>query len=334
MIIYLVIFFSVFLLLWLSEAEHFRTFRSKILTAIALLLPSILAGLRDYSIGGDISAYGNYWFRMSRYATKYIPFITDAHDYSIGYGYATLNFIVSRFTDNSHWFYFILCLFELVVLFLALIPFKDQIRVPYAFLIYFLLYYNDSLNNMRQFPAILILMVSYQFICRRKIVPFIITVLLAMTFHATAIIGFLLYPLSWVAEGRFKKYILWLVAIGTIVASMTLRVSLTFFARLGILEYRRYEHYLTDQDVIGGRFIRIILFLSIFIMFTLNKQKIINNGNGHKILINTLYYYATISLLFTAALFTGASGFIIRIAHYFDFFMIFYVSAILKCRKN
>lgn len=37
----------------------------RILIILALLIPSILAGLRDYSIGNDVLLYGNKWFERS-----------------------------------------------------------------------------------------------------------------------------------------------------------------------------------------------------------------------------------------------------------------------------
>ncbi|SEH46520.1 hypothetical protein SAMN02910265_00818 [Ruminococcus flavefaciens] len=131
--IYIIVFFISVSCLEIAQKFRFRGIGAKIFVPIALIVPSALAGLRDYSIGGDISAYGNYWFERACSSSDYFEYINNARSYSIYYGYSTLNFLVSRFTSNSHWFYFYLCLFELVVLFVTLLDYKDRINVPFAF---------------------------------------------------------------------------------------------------------------------------------------------------------------------------------------------------------
>ena len=122
MTIYLFCFFASFFLLLLSEGIKKRIVFSlkdtnKIISNlnpfflitvfIALLIPSMLAGYRDYTIGTDVLVYGNYWFEMTKGLDlqSYVQWATAS---SIGSLYALLNYTVSRFSENPHVFYFVL----------------------------------------------------------------------------------------------------------------------------------------------------------------------------------------------------------------------------------
>ena len=320
-------------LLYYAEIKHFRGKKSKIAVFLAILIPSILAGVRDYTVGGDISAYGNIWFKNARSATDYIEFIKNANTYSIGYGYATLNFIVSRFTDVAHWLYFFLCLFELITLFLALYRFKDSLRISVAFLIYYLLYYNDSLNNMRQFPAILIILFAFRFVINRKLVLYTISIVFASFFHETAVLAIVIYPLSLLVEGKLKRIYYYLIMGATVAVSVFMEKVFMLVSGFGVINTMRYLHYFSDQDIIGGRFIRIVMYTMIFVYFLLNKKRLLKKENT-KYMIGTLFSISTLSLLFTITLFGTISTFIVRVAYYFDFFEIIYLPMLAFRKKN
>ena len=58
-----------------------------------------------------------------------------------------------------------------------------------------LLFYYDSMTMIRQFFAMIIMLYAFKFIKNKKMIPFIIAVLIAMQFHITAIVCILLYPI-------------------------------------------------------------------------------------------------------------------------------------------
>lgn len=71
---------------------------------LAILLPSFLAGYRDYTIGTDVLVYGNIWFHNAILSNNFWNYMEWANNSSIGVLYATFNYVVSRFTSNVHIF--------------------------------------------------------------------------------------------------------------------------------------------------------------------------------------------------------------------------------------
>ena len=328
MIIYVIVFLMSVLFIHFAETYKVRKEIKLLFIIIALLLPSLLAGLRSYEIGSDTAGYGVYWFNQAIRFKDWFSFVKYAKGYSIDYGYASLLFIASRIGQDAHIFFFILSFLELSGLYVIVKRNCPRNVISFSFLIFFLLYFNDSLNNMRQFPAVLIALYSYRFIKEKKFIPFLLTVILATFFHITAIFALLLYPVAWMARNRFSKLNLLLITMIVLIACFSFEQLFNLINGFGI-NLDRYEHYIYNVDS-GGKFIRLILFGGIWIIFLYNKKKY------EKYLTNEsdiFLFYATISMAFTSLMFMGISNFVIRLSYYFDFFVMIYLPSIIKINK-
>ncbi|MCI8428335.1 MAG: EpsG family protein [Lachnospira sp.] len=292
----------------------------RILIILALLIPSILAGLRDYSIGNDVLLYGNKWFERSCMYNSLFDFLEKAQEYSVDLGYATVNWCVSRFTDNPHFFYFVYELLQLSLLYFALKPFKDKISLPYAYLIYFFCYYNDSLNILRQIMAIIFVLFAYKYVVSRKLIKFILVILLAFSFHSSSIVGLALYPLSWAIENKQVKSI---AKVGIIGVSLVLVVGyeqvFSFISNLGILSATKYSHYMTDTEV-GGRFVRLTYWGILLVFMWVRRKRCESSIENYR----TLEIYMIISAIMSLITFLG-STWIVRIAYYFDIYQVLFI---------
>lgn len=329
MIIYIVVFLISISCILLSERTGTGRIGRKILVFIALVVPSILAAVRDYTIGRDVLIYGNAWFKKAVETQDLIKYLQAAGRGGIGYGYAFLNYLVSIFTDNPHWFYFILALLEMTILYFALKPYKDRISIAYGFFVYFFIYYNDSLNTLRQMPAILLVLLSFSFVRKRKLVLFVLTIGGAMLFHITAVVGFIIYPLAILAESKLKKIINIGIFIIMLVGVLNFAYIVDFLNNLNFISLDRYSHYITSDDVSGGRMLRIALLTILFILFFVSKEKLSVKYKE----INSLFMYMIFSCVLTLLLFIFSSAYIIRIANYYDIFMVLYVPYIVKALK-
>lgn len=329
MVIYLVVFAISVCLIYLTEIYVLKKWVHKILIFIALLIPSLLAGLRAYEIGGDTANYGVYWFNEAVKYNNWFDFIKYSKGYSIDYGYATFNYIASRFGTDTHIFLFLLCFFELLVLYLAIKSYCKKGALSLSFATYYLLYYNDSLNNLRQFPAILIVLYSYRYIKNKKLIPFLICIALASTFHVTAIFGVVLYPISWMAENKFSKLNLVLISAIVLISCFSIESIFGLFGKVGF-NLVRYEHYFYNTES-GGKFIRLFLFGGIWVFYLANKKRY-ERYSGNSSEANTFLFYSTISLAFTSLMFLGFSNFIVRLSYYFDFFLLLYLPIVTQMR--
>ena len=138
-----------------------------ILILLALLIPSVLAGLRDFSIGTDVELYGNIWF-ADACKMDFISYIESASTSSIGVLYALLNYLTALVTDDIKIFYFFLSFIETLLVYMGLKGFDKQISVPFGMFAYYTLFYNNTLNLLRQFLAFSIVLFSYQFLVKKK----------------------------------------------------------------------------------------------------------------------------------------------------------------------
>ena len=324
--IYIVVFSVSILLLKISEQKKTKTYKKKMCVFLALIIPSALAGLRDYTIGADVLNYGNFWFEKAAASNTIDVYLYSANRQSIGVGYAVLNYIVSRYTDNPHWFYFVLALLEMILLYKAIEPYKDKVDVGFAFALYFLFYYNDTFNNLRQIPAMLILLFSYRYIEKKQIVRFLICVIFAFTFHVTAIIGVLLYPIFIFTESKFKKIYNILIIVGLMIIIVWFSNIVEFFASSGIISGGRFSTYTSGDGIVGGRYLRLLFFAYIFLIFTLKKKSLIKQKHE----VRSFYIYSLFSISLSALMFVYSNSYIIRVAYYFDVYTILYVPMIAK----
>lgn len=73
------------------------------------------------------------------------------------------------------------------------------------------------------------------------------------------------------ANNRFSKLNLIFVTVAILAASFSFELVFNMLGSIGI-NMARYEHYIYDSEG-GGKFIRLILFGGIWILYYLNKEK-------------------------------------------------------------
>ena len=162
-----------------------------IFIGIALLLPALLAGLRNSSVGTDTINYVN----MFESAKAFNSITTVLQNINVEKGFVGLIYLISRFTNNVFWMLF-LC--ELLTCFFVWKAIDDNVsdqHKVFSMALYYLLFYSFSFNIMRQMIAMSIMLFSYRYIKKRELFKFLICVVFAYTFHKSAVIGFLLYPI-------------------------------------------------------------------------------------------------------------------------------------------
>ena len=312
------------LFLYLSDKKKYKNkYITRILVILALLIPSIIAGIRDYTIGTDVLLYGNSWFEKAADYDSMYRYLVKAKEYSIGVGYAAINFIVSRFSSSPHMFYFVYEFLQLTVLYAAIKPYKDKLSVSFAFLIYYFLFFNNSLNILRQTMAIILVLYSYGFARNKKIVGFCITIVVAYSFHSSAIVGLAIYPICWAYRKNFVKKWVKPVIIG---ASLVLVVGYRFFFELltktNLNFGARYEKYLT-QDIIGGRYIGLVYwFIIILLLIKTRKENKVKLEDA-----SVLETFLFVSATFTLLPFLG-SALLLRVSYYFDIFQVVFLPVV------
>lgn len=168
---------------------------------VVILLPAILAGCRDYTIGTDVNVYAKPVFDRARYSSSFLSLsnsVSNSYMGSIEPGFLLLAFIVSRFTTDAHWFLFAISLFIGVFIYASLYRMREHCSMFLGTLIYLTMIYPDSLNLMRQCMAISIILFSITFLLEKKFVRYFSLIIISYFFHRSALIALTIPIVCWV----------------------------------------------------------------------------------------------------------------------------------------
>lgn len=295
-----------------------------LLILIALLIPAILAGVRDYSVGTDVLVYGNAWFNRA-FTVDYKTYVEWATSSSIGSGYAFLNYVVSRFSDNPHVFYFIYNLLENILIFLGIKHFRGNINVTLGMATYYFLFFNVLLNILRQGMALALIVWGLKYVVDKKFVKYILVVAIATLFHSTAILAVVIYLVYWVFNDVKDMSILKdLVSLSIIMLILLLFTQLTTILNSHWLLSDRYQAFVSSSNVRGGFLVHLLLCIPILALYVLNliynkKLSGMDKSFSYLVLVTTLM-----------SIFNIYSSNLSRITLYFDFLFIIMIPYIVK----
>ena len=163
MYIYIIAFFMSSFLLKLAPRFNKNKILQLFINLIALIIPCILAGVRNSIIGTDVKSYVIPMFKCATNSKNFYMYMnmkwfsiwTYWEIKQIEFGFSLLVYIVCKLTGNLQWLLFCIQLLTIIPIYLGLKKFKDlKSDIWFAILVYFLLFYNLSLNLMRQFISI------------------------------------------------------------------------------------------------------------------------------------------------------------------------------------
>ncbi len=179
-----------------------------------------------------------------------------------------------------------------------------------------------SMMGTRQALSMAVIVLSFEWIIKRKLFIFVGCVVLASFFHQTSLIFLIAYPLSFVKIN--KKTIA--IYLGILTSLLILgRMSLGLFNPIFAMS-ERYEGYI-DRDVVltYSGLIQLCLFLVLCIM--LYKKAIYTNNNNR-----TMMHMLLVAIIFQSLASQIAEFF--RIALYFKLFVIILIPNILFYSQN
>ena len=238
-------YFVIFLISILICGAGERMLRSSRRAALflfgaAVLCPVILAGARDYTVGTDIATYGNYIFNAACTAGKLFPFLRRRRE--IEPMYKALAWIVARFTNNPHWFYFFTALIICGCTMWGLYYYRRWCSVTLGWACFLLLFYGDTLNTMRQCLALAVVFCSFPFFLEKKYLWFAFFQGVAVLFHVTGVLALALPVLYLVLEKLPPRWIQFFFIIGCMGVILLYSPLLGSILRMGFLpaKFSRY----------------------------------------------------------------------------------------------
>ncbi len=206
------IYFGTFFLsaFFLLIAEKTRGPYRKIIIAIGLFMPIMLAGMRKIGIGTDTEVYVNVLYEAARSSSGFFDYlgqkvyssfqIKPVTSWEIGYN--LLVYISTKVTNSYQGVLFATNLLTITFVYKGLEKLDKNFSRAFAMLIFYFMFYASSLNLMRQWIAVAIIFYSFHFIQDGQTKKYLFCVILAMLFHNSAIIGIII----WLIYIYFEKF--------------------------------------------------------------------------------------------------------------------------------
>lgn len=184
----------------MGTSDSMKSKKINIWVILAILIPSILAGARDISVGTDTFTYG-------------VPFFTYALQRSFESYMATaggdplwliLVYGLSRLTTDVFWELFLI---EFVIMFFTYKALKQFDLGKYTwigFLVFHMMFYSFTLNLMRQFVSLSVLLYSFKYIREHKWKRYFLICFVLFFIQKTSVIASFLYPIYHLTTGNYE----------------------------------------------------------------------------------------------------------------------------------
>ncbi|MFM9987044.1 EpsG family protein [Flavobacterium sp.] len=295
--------------------------RKRYIRIICIIL-ILQSGLRNVAVGDDTYSYFETFKEISRTPWYQIKgLIIDYYQYGLGKdpGYLIFQKLAQYITTDYQVF-----LFLIAILFFAALGnfiYKNTTRlvdVMIAFVIYSVLFYSFySITGIRQTLATVFTLYSYEFVKKKKIIPFLLLVLIASTLHKSALI---FIPFYFVCRIKKEKYIF---------TAVLLLFPVFFVFKDAMGKYLSVLSGYTDYNQLegAGTYTFTALFVFISLMAMIRRKYIIKNN------INAKNYYNgfAIALVFLPLSYINPNA--LRIIMYFSIFMILFIPEIIYSLK-
>lgn len=197
-LLFVVLALGVLLCEWKRGSASARA-RDLIFLCVSGAALTLFAALRGDSVGIDYQMYEEYFRAMREGGADYL--LSPANSYRVEWGYSLLNYLVSLVSGDVRVFMAVtaVLIVGLTCVFIARYSPSWWLSV-YVFLSFG--FFNNSICFIRQSIAITIFLFAIPFLKEKKLVPYLVVVVLAASFHKALFIMVVLYfiahiPVNW-----------------------------------------------------------------------------------------------------------------------------------------
>lgn len=245
-----------------------------ILGIIAVLILSVLSGIRSNSIGTDTNTY-NVFFNVAVRSANFsrLHFSFQYID-RLEIGFTVLNYVISRFTTNYHIFQFVCGLIINTNIFIGLFIVRDKVNLCLGWLTYCFLFFGNTINILRQALALSFVFLGFclVYVGKSKLsIPFVI---IACSFHTSAIISIFILLIGYLLNMSSKKYQIMIIIGISLLLILLMPLIVSYLSNFGLLG-SKYENYLSQHDQISlfsTVLVRLPMFILIFYSLFINRN--------------------------------------------------------------
>ena len=300
------------LLLSVNKRENSKKF----FIIITFVILTIVAGIRTKDVGTDTEQYYRAYKRIGTYTS-----INSAFNERYEKGFVILCYGLNKISSDPQILIFITSAF---INFCVLrFIYRNSNNLVYSVYLYITLnFYFSYMNIMRQAVAIGFLLLAFENLKSKKYVKYFLEILLAMSFHGSAILGILyLFASRFKYKKKYNKFLLPLFIIVFIMGRKILVLIAKFSPR--ILEYMGGMYDVSNY--FGSLVMAMIPIIMLYFGNDVLKNKEISGMDIFRkiIIINIIFAVLSIRV-----------GIFYRFIAYFSIFQIIWIPNMLKAMKK
>ena len=269
-------------------------------------------GLRSVEVGMDTNMYSTL-FQYAKDASSFNELRNGWHHANIEIGFVTLEYVVSKYF-NFNFFLTVIAIITMVPTMRAIYKYSRNYWMSIFIMIAFG-YYSFFMSGIRQGIAMGICFVAYDYAKQRKLVNFLMCIIIAMLFHQSALVFLPVYWLVNIRPTQKTFYIYLGVLVSSIIFGRKIFTLLNQFSR---------QIYSVNSDAGGyGMYIFMLLTFMVGILFRGNFIKDDNN--------KIVFFMIGISIIIWPI--ASANAGVFRLFYYYHIFLIIYVPNLLSSIK-
>lgn len=309
-----------FLLTYKGDVDSYKIKKKYIIICSVVLI--LQSGLRNVAVGDDTYTYFMGYESLSHTSWRMvISDFKEYYEYGIGKdpGFDIFQKMQQTIIYNYQFFLFIVAVLFFIVFGNFLLKNSQRfIDVILGFLIYSVLFYSFySLTGIRQTIATAFTLYSYEFVKKKKIIPFVLLVLIASTIHKSSIFFFIFYFLCRIKNTKYLFNI------------MLFMFPIFFQFKDKMANYLMIVSGYDKYEVMdGGAVTFTVFFLIIGITGLLRRKAVLSNNPV------SLNYYNAFSIVLIFLPITWINPTFMRINMYFTIFLTLFIPEILYSFKN
>jgi len=272
-----------------------------LLSLLSIAFPVVLAGLRDITIGIDVKNYLNfpeYWAG----AIKERSLLEYLKDYA-AYGHGEPLFglylgIIARTTGNYRTFLFLSHLVIVTGVYIGAFRMREHAPPALTLLLFYLFFYNQSLNVIRQYMAMAIVFAALRDVTERKYLRYCIVVGVSALIHTSALLALGYLVIWWGVFGEFGRLNLslsrrkFLIPAGILLVAVGFVPLCQLLIRLGLLG-EKYSYYFTAEKS-PALIVFTLVAAELFLLWIFRHQLLKRKSSSMLVVASVAYWFLLI----------------------------------------
>lgn len=300
MILYILTFFLIIYINYIAEKYNYR---KGVVLAISFLILAVFVGISDMLGGYDRYIYSELFDGIADITRTEGSYTKAAifYLYPSEFGYSWYNILVSYITANRYIF-ILLTTFVIYLLYYFSIK-KYCANYPFAVMLFMGLMFFFTFTYLRQMIGVGAAWLGLQYIYKRKLYKFLLCILIAATFHNSAIV---LLPLYFIPTKRFKKKQVIIFMTLCLLLGLSGGPAAVFRLYGNITDMTERASSYSEQEI-GFRY-EYIIEAFVFLFLILRNYTRIPETKKDIVMLNTSLGFCAILLLFVYSLNGGRLG--------------------------